>query len=177
MELNYYAAVRLTLGLLPAVVAQQSGQVIMISSIGVLSNAPRFSGYIASKAALEAFARCAAAEYRDQGIRFTVINMPLVRTPMIAPTCAYEKLPTITPEEAATMVADAVIHKPPRLATRLGMFAQLMQMFAPNVSDVIMNASHHMFPDSAAAKGDGSSEEPLGKEAVAFANLLRGLHW
>jgi short-subunit dehydrogenase len=177
MELNYYAAVRLTLALLPGMVAQHNGHVIVISSIGVLSNAPRFSGYIASKAALEAFTRCAAAEYRDQGIYFTVINMPLVRTPMIAPTRAYEQLPTISADEAATLVADAVIHQPPRLATRLGMFAQLMQLFAPKLSDVIMNASHHMFPDSAAAKGNGAPEEPPGPEAVAFAKLLSGLHW
>ncbi len=177
MELNYYAAVRLTLALLPGMVKQGSGHVIVISSIGVLSNAPRFSGYIASKAALEAFTRCAAAEYRDQGIHFTVINMPLVRTPMIAPTRAYEHLPTISPDEAATLVSDAVIHQPPRLATRLGIFAQIMQLLAPNFSDVIMNASHHMFPDSAAARGDGAREEPLGPEAIAFAKLLSGLHW
>ena len=177
MELNYYAAVRLTLGLLPGMVAQHSGHVIMISSIGVLSNSPHFSGYIASKAALESFARCASSEYRDRQVNFTVINMPLVRTPMIAPTHAYQQLPTISPDEAAALVADAIIHKPPRLATRLGMFAQLMQMFAPKLTDVIMNSSYHMFPDSAAAKGNGSTEEPLSKEAVAFAQLLRGLHW
>lgn len=177
MELNYFAALRLTLALLPAMVAQQRGHVIVISSIGVLSNSPRFSGYLASKAALETFARCATVEYRDQGIHFSIINMPLVRTPMIAPTKVYEQLPTISPEQAASMVADAIIHQPVRLTTRLGTFAQFMQLVAPQLSDVIMNTAHHMFPDSAAAKGDGSTEEPLTPDAIAFAKLLQGLHW
>jgi len=177
MELNYFAAVRLTLALLPTMAAQQRGHVVMISSIGVLSNSPRFSGYLASKAALETFARCANVEYRDQGIHFSIVNMPLVRTPMIAPTPIYEHLPTISPEDAASMVVDAIIHQPVRLTTRLGKFAQFMQLVAPQVSDIIMNTAHHMFPDSVAARGDGSVDEPLGSDAVAFAKLLQGLHW
>jgi NAD(P)-dependent dehydrogenase (short-subunit alcohol dehydrogenase family)/thioester reductase-like protein len=177
IEINYLAAVRLTLALLPHMAAQRSGQVIVISSIGVLSNAPRFSSYIASKAALEAFARCAASEYRDQGVHFTVINMPLVRTPMIAPTRAYELLPAMTPAEAAGLIADAIVHKPPRIATRLGLFARLLDLFAPKLADVINNASFHMFPDSSAARGVEGVEEPPTPEAVTFAKLLQGMHW
>jgi NAD(P)-dependent dehydrogenase (short-subunit alcohol dehydrogenase family) len=105
MQLNYFAAVRLTLALLPSMVARGHGHVVNISSIGVLANAPRFSAYVASKAALEGFSRCAAAEFADQGVAFTVINMPLVRTPMIAPTKMYEKMPTIAAEEAADLIA------------------------------------------------------------------------
>jgi NAD(P)-dependent dehydrogenase (short-subunit alcohol dehydrogenase family) len=177
MQINYFAAVRLTLALLPQMSARRSGHVIVISSIGVLSNAPRFSAYIASKAAIEAFARCAAAEYRDQGIHFSVINMPLVRTPMIAPTHAYAQLPAMSPDQAAELIADAVVHKSPRLATRLGMFARLLELFAPKLADVINNVSFRMFPDSAAARGVQTSEEPPTPEAVAFARLLHGLHW
>ena len=177
MQINYFAAVRLTLALLPHMAARRSGQVIVISSIGVLSNAPRFSAYVASKAAIEAFARCAASEYRDQGVQFSVINMPLVRTPMIAPTHAYAQLPAMSPEQAAELIADAIVHKAPRLATRLGMFARLLELFAPKLADVINNVSFHMFPDSPAARGVAGPDDPPTTEAVGFAKLLHGLHW
>jgi NAD(P)-dependent dehydrogenase (short-subunit alcohol dehydrogenase family) len=177
MQLNYFAAVRLTLAFLPHMAVQRSGHVIVISSIGVLSNAPRFSAYVASKAAIEAFARCAASEYRDQGVHFTVINMPLVRTPMIAPTQAYAQLAAMSPAEAADLIADAIVHKPPRVATRLGMFARGLELVAPKLADVINNVSFHMFPDSAAARGKASDGETPTEDAVAFAKLLHGLHW
>ena len=177
MQINYFAAVRLTLALLPDMVERGRGQVIVISSIGVLSNQPRFSAYVASKAALEAFARCAASEYRDQGVAFTVINMPLVRTRMIAPTKAYRHVHTLTPEEAADHVVDAIIRRPPRLMTRLGMFARFMELFAPKMTDIINATEFHMFPDSAAARGSNAEEEPPSQDAVTFANLLKGLHW
>jgi NAD(P)-dependent dehydrogenase (short-subunit alcohol dehydrogenase family) len=89
MQLNYFGCLRVTMGLLPGMVAKRKGHVVNISSIGVLTNAPRFSAYVASKAALDAWTRCASSEYADQGVTFTTINMPLVRTPMIAPTKIY----------------------------------------------------------------------------------------
>ncbi len=177
MTLNYFAAVRLTLAFLPHMVAQRAGHVIVISSIGVLSNSPRFAGYVASKAALEAFARCASSEYRDDNVRFTVINMPLVHTPMVAPTRMYSDMHMMSTQEAATLVAEALIHKPPRIVSRLGLFAQLMEVFAPRIADIINNTYFHMFPDSAAARGDGTTEAPPTREAVALANLMKGLHW
>ncbi|HCN89381.1 MAG TPA: short chain dehydrogenase, partial [Oxalobacteraceae bacterium] len=120
MQLNYFGALRLTMGLLPKMIAQRRGQVINISSIGVLTNAPRFSAYVASKAALDAWTRCAASEFADIGIKFTTINMPLVRTPMIAPTKIYQNVPTLSPEDAADLIAQAIVYKPVRIATRLG---------------------------------------------------------
>ena len=107
---------------LPGMIEQKRGHIINISSIGVLTNAPRFSAYVASKAALDAWTRCAASEFADRGINFTTINMPLVKTPMIAPTKLYDQVPTLTPEEAAGLICDAIIHKPVRVATRLGIF-------------------------------------------------------
>ena len=148
----------------------------MISSIGVLSNQPRFSAYVASKAALESFARVASSEYRDQGIAFTVINMPLVRTRMIAPTKAYQHADTLSPEEAADFVVDAIIHRAPRVVTRLGLFARFMELFAPKMADVINATSFQMFPDSAAALGGNAKEQPPSKDAIVFANLMKGLH-
>jgi len=154
-----------------------AGQVINISSIGVLSNAPRFSAYVASKAALDAFSRCASSEFSDTGISFTTINMPLVKTPMIAPTKIYENVPTITPEEAAELVKQAVIYRPQRVATRLGVFAQLLHAVAPKIAEIIMNSAFKMFPESAAAKGVSGDQQSASQEQIAFASLMRGIHW
>jgi NAD(P)-dependent dehydrogenase (short-subunit alcohol dehydrogenase family) len=177
MQLNYFGSLRLIMRVLPMMEKRHSGHVINISSIGVLSNAPRFSAYVSSKAALDAFSRCAAAEFSDTGVRFTTINMPLVRTPMIAPTRMYENVPTIVPDDAAAMVKQAVIYKPQRIATRLGIFAQVLHAVAPKVSEIIMNSAFRMFPDSAAAKGVKDHQVAATQEQLAFASLMRGIHW
>ncbi|MGO1748922.1 MAG: SDR family oxidoreductase, partial [Marinobacter sp.] len=126
MQLNYFGSVRLIMGFAPSMLERKGGHVVNISSIGVLTNAPRFSAYVASKSALDAFSRCAASEWSDQNLTFTTINMPLVKTPMIAPTKIYDSVPTLSPEEAADMVADAIVYRPKRIATRLGVFAQVL---------------------------------------------------
>jgi short-subunit dehydrogenase len=177
MQLNYFGSLRLIMGVLPAMEKRHQGHVINISSIGVLSNAPRFSAYVSSKAALDAFSRCAAAEFSDAGVHFTTINMPLVRTPMIAPTRMYDNIPTITPEEAAEMVKQAIIYKPQRIATRLGIFAQMLHAVAPKVAEIIMNSAFRMFPESDAAKGVKDSQVQASQEQLAFASLMRGIHW
>jgi short-subunit dehydrogenase len=181
MRINYLAPVRLTLGLLPAMLERGRGQVINVSSIGVLSNSPRFSAYVASKAALEAFSRSAGAETCARGVQFTIVNFPLVRTPMIAPTRMYEHLPTISAEEAAEMIVEAIIHRPVRVATRLGIFAQIVHLIAPRVSQLVMNTGYQMFPDSAAARGiearDATEDTRPSQEGLALTRLLRGLHW
>jgi NAD(P)-dependent dehydrogenase (short-subunit alcohol dehydrogenase family) len=179
MQLNYFAGVRLTLALLPSMVASGTGHVVSVSSIGVLASPPRFSAYVASKAALEAFTRCAAAEFADAGVAFTVINMPLVRTPMIAPTRIYEQMPTISPEEAADLVAEALIRRPQRLATRLGLFAQWIQLLAPRLSEIVMSTAFRMFPENPPAAGPSgpAPHTSATPEAVIFASLMRGVHW
>lgn len=175
MQLNYFGALRLIMGLLPSMTANRRGLVINISSIGVLTNAPRFSAYVASKAALDAFSRCAAAEFSDQNVRFTTINMPLVRTPMIAPTKIYDYAPAISPEEAADMVCDAIIRRPKRIATRLGIFAHIFYELAPKTTEIIMNTGFKMFPDSEKNK---QIEPPApSSEQVAFQYIMRGIYW
>lgn len=177
MQLNYFGSLRLIMNVLPHMEQRRSGQIINISSIGVLTNAPRFSAYVASKAALDSFSRCANAEFNDVGVSFTTINMPLVRTPMIAPTKLYDNVPTITPEEAANMVKQAIIYKPQRIATRLGVFAQVLHAVTPKVAEIVMNSAFRMFPDSAAAKGVKEGQAEASQEQLAFASLMRGIHW
>ena len=178
MQLNYFGALRLLLGFLPRMLEQKSGHIINISSIGVLSNAPRFSAYVASKAAMDAFSACAASEFFDKGISFTTINMPLVRTPMIAPTRMYESVPTLSPEEAADLVVEAIVYKPVRIATRLGIFGAVCHAIAPKLTQILLNTAFNMFPDSAAAAGKKPGEaQPLTAEQMAFAQLTQGIHW
>ena len=181
MQLNYFGCLRVTMGLLPGMVAKKKGHVVNISSIGVLTNAPRFSAYVASKAALDAWTRCASSEFADQGVSFTTINMPLVRTPMIAPTNIYNNVPTLSPEEAADMVAQACISKPVRIATRLGITGQVLHALMPRVAQIGMNTTFRMFPDSSAAKGgkegDKGAKQQLSAEAVAVQQLMRGIHF
>jgi NAD(P)-dependent dehydrogenase (short-subunit alcohol dehydrogenase family) len=178
MQLNYFGALRLVMGFLPKMIERKRGHIINISSIGVLSNAPRFSAYVASKAALDAFSTCAASEFLDKNIDFTTINMPLVRTPMIAPTKMYESVPTLSPEEAADLVVEAIVHRPVRIATRLGVFGAIAHAVAPRITQVLLNTAFNMFPDSAAAQGRKDGEpQTLSPEQVAFAQITQGIHW
>ena len=178
MQLNYFGAVKLILTFLPRMVEKKRGHIINISSIGVLSRAPRFSAYVASKSALDAFTECAASEFLDKGVHVTNINMPLVRTPMIAPTRIYENVPTLSPEEAAGLVVEAIVYRPVRIATRLGIFAAVAHAIAPKITQVMLNTAFHMFPDSSAARGKKEGEsKPLSAEQMAFAQLTQGIHW
>jgi NAD(P)-dependent dehydrogenase (short-subunit alcohol dehydrogenase family) len=195
MQLNYFGPVRTILRLLPTMRERRSGQVINVSSIGVQTNMPRFSAYVASKSALDAFSRCIASEIVDDGIKITTVHMPLVRTPMIAPTKMYDKFPTITPDEAADMLCDAIVYQPKRIATPVGTLGQILYAINPKSMDYILNSAYHMFPDSTAAKkgkkkapteagGEGEAppesypeDEQATAQQIAFAYLMRGVHW
>ena len=179
MSVNYFGALRVTMSFLPGMQKKRRGHVINVSSIGVLTNAPRFSAYVASKAALDAFTRCASSEFADTGIKFTTINMPLVRTPMIAPTKIYNNVPTLSPEEAADLIVEAIVYEPVRIATRLGIFGEVLHALMPRIAQIVMNTSFRMFPDSDAAKNKekgAPSAEPTADQ-VAFQQLLRGIHF
>ena len=177
MQLNYFGSLRVTMGLLPGMVAKRKGHVVNLSSISVLVNAPRFSAYVASKAALDAWTACAASEFQDQGITFTTVNMPLVRTPMTAPTKIYENMPLLDPDVAADMVVQSCINKPTRVATRLGTTVALLHAMAPRVTQIMMNTTFRMFPDSSAAKGVKGAKPGLSAEATAMAEMMRGIHF
>ena len=180
MQLNYFGSLRLIMGFMPKMTERRRGHIINISSIGVLANSPRFSAYVASKAALDAFSRCAQGELSSKGIVFTTINMPLVKTPMIAPTKMYDSVPTLTPEEAGDLIVQGIIERPSRIATRLGIFASVVNAIAPKAYEVVMNTAFELFPDSAAAKGIKGmreGEQQPTSEQIAFASLMRGVHW
>lgn len=178
MQLNYFGSLRITMGLLPGMVAKRRGHIVNISSISVLVNAPRFSAYVASKAALDAWTACAASEFADQGITFTTVNMPLVRTPMTAPTKIYDSMPLLSTDEASDLIVQACVEKPVRVATRLGISVELLHAAVPRITQILMNTTFRMFPDSSAAKGEKLPAKPtLSPEAMAMAQMMRGIHF
>ncbi len=177
MQLNYFGAIKLIVTLLPHFAEQGRGHVVNISSIGAQTSPPRFSAYVASKAALDAWTRCAASEVVGNGVTFTTIHMPLVRTPMIGPTKMYDAFPTLSPDDAADLVCEAIRAKPKEINTRLGTFGQVAYSLAPKAVDQILHMAYRVFPDSAAAKGKQDPEEKASTEQIALAHLMKGVHW
>jgi NAD(P)-dependent dehydrogenase (short-subunit alcohol dehydrogenase family) len=175
MTLNYFAAIRMILALLPHMAERRYGHVVNISSIGVQTAPPRFSAYVASKAALDAFSRVVASETYGDGVTFTTIHMPLVRTPMISPTRIYDAFPTLTPDDAAEMVVRALTDRPKRISTRLGTLGEVSYAVAPKVVDAVLHVAYRVFPDSKAAGGD--DQVSLNRGAQALMRLLPGVHW
>lgn len=174
MQLNYFGAVRLVLNILPQMMIRKDGQIINISSIGVLANATRFSAYVASKAALDAFSRCLSAEVHSHKIAITSVYMPLVRTPMIAPTKMYNYVPTLSPEQAADLVAYAIVKRPKKVATHLGRLASITYSIAPEINNKLMSIGFNLFPSSSASVG---KQDKLNLVQRAYARLFPGEHW
>jgi NAD(P)-dependent dehydrogenase (short-subunit alcohol dehydrogenase family) len=178
MQLNYFGAIALIMAALPGMKAQGGGHILNITSIGGQTYPPRFAAYVASKAALDAYSRCLAPEVAADGIDITTVHMPLVRTPMIAPTGIYKSFPTISPEEAAEMVVQAMITRPHEVSTRLGKFGELTHAVLPGLHNLIMSAAYHMLPDSGKRPAEGAPKEdaPVSAEAYALGMLMRGIH-
>lgn len=174
MQLNYFGAVRLVMNLLPSMMIRRDGHIINISSIGVLANATRFSAYVASKAALDAFSRCLSAEVHSHKIAITSVYMPLVRTPMIAPTKIYNYVPTLSPEQAADLVAKAILKRPKKVATGLGRLASVTYSVAPDINNKLMSIGYNLFPSSSASVGE---RQELNWVQKAYARLFPGEHW
>jgi NAD(P)-dependent dehydrogenase (short-subunit alcohol dehydrogenase family) len=177
MQLNYFGAIRLVMGLMPAMHKQKSGHIVNISSIGVQTNPPRFSAYVASKSALDSWSNVVASEVVGNGITFTNIHMPLVRTPMIAPTKLYDKFPTISPAQAADTVIKALVERPHEINTMLGNVGAIAHTMAPKMAFRVLNMAYHVFPDSAAAKGQVAEGGTRETEQIMLAKVFKGIHW
>ncbi|GBE65807.1 short chain dehydrogenase [Mycobacterium sp. MFM001] len=153
MAVNYFGAVRMVLALLPHWRERRFGHVVNVSSAGVQARSPKYSSYLPSKAALDAFAEVVSSETLSDHITFTNIHMPLVRTPMIAPSRRLNPMRAISPEHAAAMVVRGLIEKPARIDTPLGTLAEAGNYFTPKLSRRILHQLYLGYPDSAAALG------------------------
>jgi short-subunit dehydrogenase len=184
MQLNYLGAVQLILKFIPGMRERGFGQIINVSSVGVQTRAPRFGAYIASKAALDSLCDALQAEVVDDDIKFTTVHMALVRTPMISPTTMYDKFPALTPDQAAGVITDAIVHRPRRASSPFGQFAAVADALNPAVMDRVRNRAFSMFSDSDAAKGEESEgsesktdTSDFDKRSETFVRLTRGIHW
>ena len=179
MQLNYFGAVKLMLAVLPGMRKRGRGHIINISSIGTQAFPPRFGAYVASKSALAALSRCIGPEVADDGVAITNIHMPLVRTAMIAPTGIYKNFPTSSPDEAAEMVASAILTRQPEVSTRLGKLGETVSTVAPGLLQFVMTGAYHVFPETAGKDGQKEKppEEEISVEAAAMAYLMRGIHF
>jgi NAD(P)-dependent dehydrogenase (short-subunit alcohol dehydrogenase family) len=139
MTLNYYAPLRLIRGLAPGMIARGDGHIINVSTWGVKTESPPLFGvYNASKAALSSISRIIETEWSDKGVHATTVYYPLVKTPMIAPTRAYDGLPGLSAEEAAGWIITAARHRPVNIAPRIAVTAQAVNTFAPGAVDLLM---------------------------------------
>ena len=156
---------------------RKTGHIINVSSIGVQTNTPRFSAYVASKSALDAFSRCVAPECVADNVKFTTIYMPLVRTPMIAPTDMYKAFPTLSPEEAAQMICDAMIDKPKRKASRLGTFGEVLYALSPKTVDIVLNTGLQPVPRLEGGEGQEGRRRPDGRRGRRRTTRCRPRPW
>ena len=140
MRLNYFGAVHLTMALLPGMRERRRGHVVNVSTMGTQTSTPRFAAYLASKAALEAFTRVAAAECLGDDVRFSVVHMPLVRTPMIEPTAAYEGLPALSPEEAGGLIGEALRTRAEYVGPRIGTAGEVLTALFPAGANEMLHA-------------------------------------
>ena len=170
IQLNYFGAIKLIIGLLPHMRDRGSGHIVNVSSIGVQTNPPRFSAYVASKAALDAFTRVVASEVIGDGITFTTIHMPLVRTPMIAPTKMYDAFPTLSPDEAGDMICEALRGRPKEMGTRLGKFGEVAYTLSPSSSTGCCTSPTASSP-TRGRQGQANVEEHVSFEQIAMATL------
>lgn len=153
MAINFLGPVRLTLGLLPAMRAQRFGHVVNVVTWGVQMKAPKFTAYVASKTALDVWARAAGRETYGDNVTFTNIRFALVHTPMSAPTEAYQGLRGRTPEQAAATVVRALEDRPLTVSTAAGRVGEVLNLVAPRLSDAAFHRLDRRMPDSRAARG------------------------
>lgn len=191
MAVNYFGAVRMVLALLPHWRERRFGHVVNVSSAGVQARNPKYSSYLPTKAALDAFADVVSTETLSDHITFTNIHMPLVATPMIAPSKRLNPVPPISAERAAAMVVRALVEKPVRIDTPMGTLAEAGHQFAPKLSRRILHQLYLGYPDSPAARGIAEPVDPrrpkrparavprvgVPKPVKQFVRLVPGLHW
>ena len=158
MAINYFGPVRLTMGLLPRMRERRFGHVVNIVTWGVQLKAPKFAAYIASKTALDTFARIAGRETWFDNVTFTNLRLDLVRTEMIEATDAYRRAPAKTPEQAALLVVRALEDRPLTISTVAGRLGELLNLVAPRAMDAGMALMDAKMSDSRAARAHVSGQ-------------------
>jgi len=172
LSLNFLGALRLIMGFLPGMRAQKQGHILNVSTIGVQVHAPRYGAYIASKAALDAFSRVLGVEALKDGIKVTTIYMSLVNTPMMKSTTIYDAFPMLTPDQAADLIVNGIIHQPKRVATSFGNLFELAYGVAPNAIDRVLNVAYQLYPESGDKK---DQHEPVTRDAAMLQRAFKAV--
>src|SRR3989440_7111366 len=154
MAVNYLGPVQLLLGLLPAMRARGRGHVVNVSSAAVrMPPMARWAGYQASKTAFDVWLRSVAQEIRADGVTTTSIYMPLVRTRMSEPTPGFRRVPALRPDQAAGLVARAIVSRAPRIAPWWLGPAELVSTAAPGPVGAMSRLGYRNTRDSPRARG------------------------
>ncbi|MGZ0145507.1 SDR family NAD(P)-dependent oxidoreductase [Kribbella sp. WER1] len=110
---NYLGPAKLVLELLPSMRERRSGHIVNVSTAGVRTPPmARWSAYLASKSAFDVWLRCVAQEVRGDGVTTSTVYMGLVHTRMSEPTPLLNRMPGLSPEQAADQVCTAVADRP-----------------------------------------------------------------
>ncbi len=162
MAINFFGPVRLILGLLPRMRERKFGHVVNIVTWGVQMKAPKFTAYIASKTALDSFARIAGRETWFDNVTFTNLRLDLVRTDMIVATDTYRRAPAKSPEQAAALVVRALEDRPITISTVAGRVGEVLNLVAPRLMDAGMGLMAARMPDSRAARSHVEGDSRTG---------------
>ncbi|GAB3495202.1 SDR family oxidoreductase [Amycolatopsis cihanbeyliensis] len=176
MALNYFAPLRLTFALLPAMIEQRFGHIVNVTTQGLQNHTPRFSAYLASKAALDEFGKVAGRDLLAEGVTFSSVRVPLVRTAMSAPSArVFRRLPSLSPEQAATMIVRALERRPEVVNRPAGTAADLADRLAPHTMRALTHlAAYQAMPETAPdTKHADGRRHPL----VAVVATLTRLLW
>ncbi len=103
VDVNFNALFDVTRAVLPAMIARQSGHVVVIGSISGRSAFAGGTCYAATKHAVMAFTECLLLEVRDAGVKVSVVNPGSVATGFSGRGDGSGRLP-------AEAVADVVAH-------------------------------------------------------------------
>lgn len=154
IALNYYAPLRLIRGLAPGMIARGDGHIVNVSSWRVMpESSPYFGVYNASKAALSAVSRVIDNELGESGVHSTTIYYPLVATPMIAPTRAYDGLAALSADEAADWMVVAARTRPVRIAPRKMLPLRALDIVSPRLLNGVMKRSTPRLEHTAGGSG------------------------
>lgn len=111
MAINYFAPVKLLLAVIP-LLEKNKGQIVNVSTINtLLIPIPNWAAYQASKTAFDTWLRSVAIELQAKRVCTTSIYLPLVKTEMIRPTVAYDRMPAMCPNHVAKIICKSLYTK------------------------------------------------------------------
>ena len=146
MHINYLSPMRLTMALLPQMLARGAGTIVNISSIAATLSAPGEAAYDASKAALTAFSEAMAVDLWETGVKVTVVYPAVIDTDLFRlPDNDIPDLPV--PAEPVSVAVDAILAGLDTEAAQVyvpGYFADIAATKAQDVSEFLKGTAAYI---------------------------------